>query len=143
VSRIGGGETGGSATGTGATGARAAGGAVVGAADWRAAAVVVVGREVVGGADAEVVVGAAVVVVLDDVEVDEAATGRSTAATWIPSWWGGSPAGEAPAQVEAPTRTAASSGLAMMRRASRTSIAPTAHHTAASRGSTLWGRIGR
>src|SRR5438132_6868019 len=139
MSRTGGGDTGGSATGAETTGARSGSGTVVGAAAGRVA--VVVGRAaVVGGAAVEVVVGAAVVVVLDDVEVDDTATGRSTAATCIPSWWDGTPAGEAPAQVEALTRTAARSGLAMMRRASRACIAATAHHTARSRGSTRPGK---
>jgi hypothetical protein len=59
-----------------------------------------------------VVVGAAVVEVLDEVEVDDGGTGRSAAATWRVWRWGGTPAGDAPAQVEAPTRAAARSGLA-------------------------------
>jgi hypothetical protein len=137
MSRTGGGDTGGSPFWTGAAGAgaRAAGGAVVVTDTWRVA-VVVVGRGAVVVGAPVVVVGAAVVVVLDDVEVD-AATGRSAAATWIPSWWGGTPAGEAPAHVEAPTRAAARSGLAMKRRAKRACIAATADHTGRSRGRTV------
>src|SRR5205823_1626370 len=83
------------------------------------------GAAVVGGAGARVVVvGAAVVVVVDAMGI-----GRSAKATSTLSWCGGTPAGEAPAHVETPTRAAANSGLAMKRRARSTCIAATAHHT--------------
>jgi hypothetical protein len=111
--RAGGGVTGGSSTGGSGSGARVAGGAVVvGAAAARVARVVVGRGAVVDGVAAVVVVGAAVVVVLNDVEVDDRGTGRSAAATCRVSAGGAKPAGEAPAQVEAPTSTTANSGLA-------------------------------
>lgn len=77
-----------------------------------ALAVVVVGRGAVVVGAAVVVVGAAVVVVDSDVEVDDNGTGSSVAATSM-DWRGvATPAGDAPAHVEAPTSAAARSGLA-------------------------------
>jgi hypothetical protein len=90
----------------------AGGAVVVGVAAARVARVVVGRGSVVDGAAAVVVVGAAVVVVLNDVEVDDRGTGRSAAATCSVSADGVKPAGDAPAQVEAPTSTAARNGLA-------------------------------
>ena len=84
---------------------------VVDAATGRRAVVVVGGGAVVVGA-AVVVVGSAVVVVAMDVVVDGSGTGSSVAATSITWRDGATPAGEAPAHVDAPTSTAARSGLA-------------------------------
>jgi hypothetical protein len=93
---------------------------VVGVVAGGRVARVVVGRGplVVGTTAAAIVVGvgAAVVVVVEAVVVvDEGGTGRSAAATCRVSALGAKPAGEAPAQVEAPTRAAARSGLPMTR----------------------------
>ena len=77
-------------------------------------AVVVVGRGVVVVGAAVIVVGAAaVVVVAGDVDVDDCGTGSSMAATSIIGREGETPAGDAPADAEAPTRDAARSGLAI------------------------------
>src|SRR5688572_27538378 len=115
MSRAGGGVTGGRRVWAAGTGARTAGGAfVVGVAAARVARVVGGRGAVVGGtaAAAVVVVGATVVVVVADVVVDDGGNGRSAAATWSVSADGVNPAGEAPANVETPTSTAARSGLA-------------------------------
>ena len=116
MSRAGGGVTGGSSVWAAGTGARTAGGAfVVGVLAARVARVVV-GRGAVvvtTAVAAVVVVGATVVVVVADVVVDDGGgNGRSAAATWSVSTDGVNPAGEAPANVETPTSTAARSGLA-------------------------------
>src|SRR5882672_3633568 len=130
MSRTGGGDTGGRVTGGGGSGARAAGGdGVGGASAWRVAVVVVGAGPVVTGAPV-VVVDSAVVVVVDDV-VDGGATGRSATATWMASWRGAIPAGEAPAQVDAPTSTAASSGLATNPRASKAGMGVSTSHPGA------------
>jgi hypothetical protein len=115
MSRSGGGVTGGSKVGAGGKGARVAGGGlVVGVAAARVAVVVTARGPlvVVGAAGALVVVGVAVVVVLDAVVVGAGGTGRSAAATCRVSAFGVKPAGDAPAQVEAPTSAAARSGFA-------------------------------
>jgi hypothetical protein len=114
MSRAGGPVTGGG-RGTSGRGARVAAGAVVVGVAATRFAVVVVGRgaAVVGttAAGMEVVVGATVVVVVADVVVEDSATGRSTTATWRVLGEGLTPAGDAPAHVEAPTSAAARSGL--------------------------------
>jgi hypothetical protein len=116
----------------------AAGAVVVGTAAWRVATVVLVGRgAVVVGAPVVVVTSDVVVVVLSDVVVEDRGTGSSVAATCIDPARGATPAGDAPAQVETPTRAIARRGLATIGFITGARMVGKSHHRERSRESTL------